>query len=78
MAAVGIVFLSAASILAVTSGWLPNEAITQAGFATMPAPAAYLKDVVAYFMPLSLVFMLIPYHLIHWQRADESTHSASE
>lgn len=42
---------------------LPDVPVTEAKFQTYAAPAAYLKDI-AYILPLALLFLLVPFHLV--------------
>ncbi|GAB4108139.1 MAG: hypothetical protein Kow001_03740 [Acidobacteriota bacterium] len=42
---------------------LPNQVITRAGFQTLAAPVAFLKDTI-YYLPLGLIFLLPTYHYI--------------
>jgi hypothetical protein len=42
---------------------LPSFPITQSGFQTYAAQAAYLKDI-AYFLALALFFLILPFHFI--------------
>ena len=48
---------------------LPDFVITQATFQTRPAHAAYLKDI-SYFLPLGVVFIVMPFHFIAAARRD--------
>lgn len=43
--------------------YLPDSPITEAEFQTYPAHAAYLKDI-GYFLPLGIVFLVLPYHFV--------------
>jgi DNA-binding winged helix-turn-helix (wHTH) protein len=64
LAASSLIFLvAAAALFGVLSNFLPAFAITKAAFQTYPAQAAYLKDV-SYFIVLSLLFMILPFHYI--------------
>jgi DNA-binding winged helix-turn-helix (wHTH) protein len=58
------IFLGAAGI-AMIAAWvvLPGVPITEAKFQTYSAPAAYLKDM-EYIIPVALLFLLLPFHLI--------------
>lgn len=51
------------SCLAV-SFFLPNAPVTAARFQSQPAFAAYLKNALIYFLPLGVIFILIPFHFI--------------
>lgn len=42
---------------------LPDAVITKAKFETLPAQAAYLKNVV-YFLPLGIIYMVLPFHFV--------------
>lgn len=46
------------------SFFLPQIPITQATFQTQTAQAAYLKNMAIYFLPLVIVFLGIPFHLV--------------
>ena len=46
------------------SFFLPNEPITAASFQTQPAFAAFLKNSLIYFLPLGVVYILIPFHFV--------------
>jgi len=60
-----VTFIGSALVLYGTlSLFLPSVPITQATFQTQTAQAAYLKNVVLYFLPLVIVFLIIPLHLI--------------
>ena len=63
-AVLGMILLAAVGSQVCVSQFLPNEPITRANFRTMPAPAAYLKNVVLYFLPLALVFVALPFHTV--------------
>jgi hypothetical protein len=57
-------FVSAALILYLALGlYLPNRPITEANFPAYPAHGAFLKDTL-YFLPLAVVFLVIPYHFV--------------
>lgn len=43
--------------------WLPDEAVTRASIFTYTAHAAYIKTV-CYFVPLSVLFVVLPFHLV--------------
>lgn len=45
------------------SAFLPNFAVTQLSFQAQTAQGAYLKNVL-YFLPLAVVFVLLPFHFI--------------
>ncbi len=69
----GSLLLTAAGGVLVSLGMLvlPNEVITRAGFQTLAAPVAFLKDII-YYLPLGLIFLLPTYHYIaHARRAAE-------
>jgi DNA-binding winged helix-turn-helix (wHTH) protein len=58
------VFIGAALLLYAFIGqFLPNAPITVASFQTYTAQGAYLKSVY-YFLPLAIVFLILPFHLI--------------
>jgi hypothetical protein len=46
------------------SFFLPGIPITEATFQTQTAQAAYLKNAAFYFLPLAIVFLVIPFHLV--------------
>ena len=63
---VGLAFFVGGTIAAclAMSYFLPNEPITAANFQTQPAFAAFLKNSLIYFLPLGVVYMLIPFHFV--------------
>jgi hypothetical protein len=64
------VFALAGLLLYAALGFLlPNEPITRAQFQTYPAHGAYLKSVY-YFLPLAVVFLILPYHFVVATRKD--------
>jgi DNA-binding winged helix-turn-helix (wHTH) protein len=59
-----LIFVAAALLLYLCLGlFLPGVPITDAKFQTYPAHGAFLKNVY-YFLPLAILFMLIPYHFV--------------
>jgi DNA-binding winged helix-turn-helix (wHTH) protein len=46
------------------SYFLPNEPVTAARFQTQPAFSAFVKNSLIYFLPLGVVFILIPFHFV--------------
>lgn len=56
--------ITALAVYGVLGFYLPGTSVTEANFQTYPAHAAYLKDVI-YFLPLALLFMIIPFHLVN-------------
>ncbi len=71
---VGLAFFVGGAISAclAMSYFLPNEPITAASFQTQPAFAAFLKNSLIYFLPLGVVFILIPFHFICVQQSEIS------
>lgn len=63
---VGFAVLFGAAIAACSamSFVLPNEPITVARFQSQPAFAAFVKDSLIYFLPLGVVFILIPFQFV--------------
>lgn len=58
------IFVGAALLLyAFLKQFLPNAPVTVASFQTYTAQGAYLKSVY-YFLPLAVVFLILPFHLI--------------
>jgi len=51
-------------ILALLAVWLPPEPTIRATFTTRSAFGGYLKNVVFYFLPLGLVYVLWPFHTV--------------
>lgn len=62
----GLAFLFGGTFLAclALSFFLPNEPITAARFQSQPAFAAFVKNSLIYFLPLGVVFILIPFHYV--------------
>lgn len=62
----GLAFFVGGTIAAclAMSYFLPNEPITAANFQTQPAFAAFLKNSLIYFLPLGVVYILIPFHFV--------------
>lgn len=57
-------FISAGILLYAALGlFLPSHPVTEADFQTYPAQGAYLKSVY-YFLPLGVIFLLLPYHFV--------------
>ena len=57
-------FIFAGLLLYVALGlFLPGHPVTEADFRTYPAQGAYLKSV-SYFLPLGVIFLLLPYHFV--------------
>jgi len=54
------------------SYFLPNEPITLARFQSQTAFAAFLKNSLIYFLPLGVVFILIPFHFVCVQQYELS------
>ena len=69
---IGLTFFVGGTILAclAMSYFLPNEPITAASFQTQPAFAAFLKNSLIYFLPLGVIFILIPFHFICVQQSE--------
>jgi DNA-binding winged helix-turn-helix (wHTH) protein len=61
---IGIVALSAGVIYVSLLPFLPNGPITQTSLQASTAQAAYLKNVGLYFLPLTIAFLLIPFHAV--------------
>ena len=61
---IGIVALSAVVVYVSLLPFLPNGPITQSLLRTSTAQAAYLKNIGLYFVPLTIAFLLIPFHTI--------------
>lgn len=55
---------SALALQIMLSPFLPAVPVTQATIHTYSGQAAYLKDILIYFLPLGLVFMLAPFHFV--------------
>jgi DNA-binding winged helix-turn-helix (wHTH) protein len=47
-----------------TSMYLPNTPITLSNHQAQPAFAAFLKNAVLYFLPLSILFLLMPFYVV--------------
>lgn len=60
----GIIALSAVAVYVSLLPFLPNGPITQSALRASTAQAAYLKNVGLYFVPLTIAFLLIPFHTI--------------
>lgn len=60
----GIVVLSAGVVYVSLLPFLPNGPITQTSLHASTAQAAYLKNIGLYFVPLTIAFLLIPFHTI--------------
>jgi DNA-binding winged helix-turn-helix (wHTH) protein len=60
----GIVALSAGVIYVSLLPFLPNGPITQSALHASTAEAAYLKNVGFFFLPLTIAFLLIPFHTV--------------
>ncbi len=57
-------FISGGLLLYMMLGqFLPRHPVTEADFQTYPAHVAFLKSVY-YFLPLAVVFMVLPYHFV--------------
>lgn len=57
-------FISGGLLLYMMLGqFLPRHSVTEANFQTYPAHEAFLKSVY-YFLPLAVVFMVLPYHFV--------------
>lgn len=69
---VGLTFFVIGTILMLSamSYFLPTEPITQASFQTQTAFAAFLKNSLIYFLPLGVIFILIPFHFICVQQSE--------
>jgi len=63
---IGLAFFVGGAILLclAMSYFLPNEPITVARIQTQPAFAAYLKNSLLYFLPLGVIFLLMPFYFI--------------
>ncbi len=58
-------FIAAALVLyAGLALFLPTMPVTEATFPTQTAQGAYVKNIVLYFLPLAIVFLLIPFHFV--------------
>jgi hypothetical protein len=55
---------SALALQIMLSPFLPATPVTQAAIHTYSGQAAYLKDILIYFLPVGLVFMLAPFHFV--------------
>jgi hypothetical protein len=65
LAASIILFLGAAALISITLlRFLPGIPVTEATFQSSTAQAAYLKNVFFYYLPLAIVFLVIPFHLV--------------
>jgi DNA-binding winged helix-turn-helix (wHTH) protein len=71
---VGLAFFICGAIVAclAMSYFLPDEPITAARFQTQPAFAAFLKNSLIYFLPLGVIFILIPFHYVCVQQYEVS------
>jgi len=59
------IFVTAAALLyCALIFFLPSTAVTEAWFQASTGQAAYLKNICFYFLPLAIVFLLIPFHSI--------------
>ena len=60
------IFYGSAAILQLALWWLlPRDPVTeQIGRQPWPAQAAYLKNVVLYFLPLATIYILMPFHFV--------------
>jgi len=60
------IFYGSAAILQLALWWLlPSDPVTeQIGRQPWPAQAAYLKNVVLYFLPLATIYILMPFHFV--------------
>ena len=56
----GAVFIS----IVFSTQFLPFRPITQAAFQTQPAFIAFGKNAVAYFLPLCIIFLLLPFYIV--------------
>jgi DNA-binding winged helix-turn-helix (wHTH) protein len=71
-------FIAAALVLyGMLSFFLPGVPITEATFQTQTAQGAFLKDIAIYFLPLVIVFLLIPFHLVASLRHQLATNEFS-
>ena len=58
-------FIGASLILyGALSFFLPKTPVTEATFQTQTAQGAYLKNIAFYFLPLAMLFLLIPFHFV--------------
>jgi hypothetical protein len=58
-------FIGASLILyGALSFFLPKTPVTEATFQTQTAQGAYLKNIAFYFLPLAILFLLIPSHFV--------------
>lgn len=55
---------SALALYGMLSFFLPQHPVTEARFQSQTAQGAYLKNIAFYFLPLVIVFLLIPFHLV--------------
>jgi DNA-binding winged helix-turn-helix (wHTH) protein len=60
------------------SYFLPPEPVTLARFQTQPAFAAYLKNCLIYFLPLGVVFILLPFYAVCLHRFISSLPRSAE
>jgi DNA-binding winged helix-turn-helix (wHTH) protein len=56
----GAVFIS----IAVSALFLPLQPITEAVYQTQPAVIAFGKNMVVYFLPLGIIFLLLPFYIV--------------
>ncbi len=66
-----VLFLVAAGLVSMTLLlFLPDIPVTEASFQSSTGQAAYLKNVFFYFLPLAILFLVIPFHLVLRLRED--------
>jgi len=61
---VAIFVIAAALLYGALIFFLPTTPVTEAQFQASTGQAAYLKNVCFYFLPLAIVFLLIPFHSV--------------
>jgi DNA-binding winged helix-turn-helix (wHTH) protein len=76
----GLAFLFAGTILACSAMWffLPNEPVTAARFQSQPAFSAFLKNSLIYFLPLGVIFVLVPFHFVCVRKNAELSRAGGE
>lgn len=62
--AVGLIFCSSVVSIIFATQFLPFEAITQTSYQTQPAFFAFSKNILFYYFPLTVVFLLLPFHIV--------------
>jgi len=69
-ASVSITFVSAGILHLAVSSALPSYATMQQSREPWSAQAAYLKNVVLYFLPMATIYILVPFHFVVAVRRD--------